>query len=109
MILGMPWIKQYNPIIDWQNRCITFNDKVIKKQQAICKHQQTHDPPHGTLWGLPEPSTFPHLTMLYIEAGQITKKDNWTHNLSKTIQNLWENQVTVHKIDKSTEIAIAAN
>ena len=48
-ILGMPWIKRYNPTINWQNGCITFNDQVIKKQQMIYEHQQTHDPPLGML------------------------------------------------------------
>ena len=47
--------------------------------------------------------------MSYIEAGQVAEKDNLTNNLSKTIQSVWENQVTIWKINKSTEIAIAVN
>ena len=49
----------------------------------IYKHQQTHDPPYRTLLGLLKPSTFPHLVMSYIEAGQIAEKDN----LTQPIQN----------------------
>ena len=61
----------------------------------IYKHQQAHDPLLGTLWGLPTTSTLLYLVMSYIEAGQVAEKDNLTNNLSKTIQSVWENQVTI--------------
>ena len=60
-------------------------------------------------WGLPETSTLPYLVMSYIKTSQVAEEDNLTHNLSKTIWNLWENQVAVQKTNKSTEITIAAN
>ena len=75
----------------------------------IYEHQQIHAPPLGTLWGLPETTTLPYLVMSYIEKNSIIKDDGLTHNLSKAIQGLWETQITIQKINKSTEIAIAAN
>ena len=51
----------------------------------IYEHQQTHDPPLGTLWGLPETPTLPYLVMSYIKEDSIAKEDHLTHNPSKTI------------------------
>ena len=47
--------------------------------------------------------------MSYIESDTITNDKRLMHNPSKAIQNLWKNQTNIHKMNKSTEIAIAAN
>ena len=73
------------------------------------EHQQKQDPPLGTLWGLPKPTTLPYLTITYIKNDVITDDEGLTHNPSKAIRDLWKSQINIHKINKSTEIAIAAN
>ena len=75
----------------------------------IHKCQQKQDPPLETLWGLPEPTTLLYLAMSYIESNTTIDNESLTHNLSKSIQNLWESQIKICKMNKSTEIAIAAN
>ncbi|OSC99797.1 hypothetical protein PYCCODRAFT_1347300, partial [Trametes coccinea BRFM310] len=33
--LGMPWIRRYNPKVDWVTGQFNFDSRVIKKQQQI--------------------------------------------------------------------------
>ena len=109
IILGMPWIHQYNPRINWQTGRITIPGRVIQQQQKIPKHQQEHDPSTGTLWGLPPPTTLRHLTISFIETMTIDEDDEGlTHNPIKAINHLLQTTRYVRKTNKSTEIAIAA-
>ena len=110
IILGMPWIRRYNPQIDWQKGQVRFNPKLIQRQQQIDEYQRTHQPPEGTQWGLPtkvDPIgtviSFIHSTVKEVDEDQLT------HNPSKAIQYLWDTATHIRKINKSTEIAIAAN
>ena len=48
VLFGMPWIRKYNPNIDWESGRITFKSDIIKKQQQIHKYQCEHDPPNST-------------------------------------------------------------
>ena len=110
IILGMPWIRRYNPKIDWQNGQIRFDRKTIQRQQRIHKYQQMHQPPEGTLWGLPVPTTTQDAVLSFIESSsEDIDEDQLTHDPSKVIKHLWDNSTRVRKMNKSTEIAIAAN
>ena len=53
IILGMPWIRKYNPKIDWESGQVRFDPSLIKRQQQIHRYRQKHDPPDGELWGFP--------------------------------------------------------
>ena len=89
IILGMPWIQRYNPTINWQTGRITISGKVIQRQQRIAKYQRDHDPPAGTLWGLPRSTTLKHLTVSFIETTATNEEDEQlTHNPIRAITQL---------------------
>lgn len=105
----MPWIQRYNPTINWQTGRITISGKVIQCQQRIAKYQKDHDPPAGTLWGLPCLATLKHLTVSFIETTVTNEEDEQlTHNPIRAITQLLQTTRYVQKTNKSTEIAIAA-
>ena len=106
----MPWIRRYNPKIDWQNGQAKFDRKTIQHQQQIHKYQQIHQLLEGSLWGLPVPTNTQDMVLSFIESSAEDIDENQlTHNPSKVIKHLWDNSTQVRKMNKSTEIAIAAN
>ncbi|PIL22295.1 hypothetical protein GSI_14983 [Ganoderma sinense ZZ0214-1] len=108
-ILGMPWIRKYNPEINWRTGQLTINDKIIAQQLRIQQYQDKHEPPTGTLWGLPPPQTLQHLALSFIEAQyDYIEEERLIHNPIKIITQLLEANQQVNRMNKSTEIAIAA-
>ena len=88
VIFGMPWICKYNPSIDWESGQVSFDPKRITRQQDIQKYRQTHDPPEGTLWGLPTPRNDQTLVMAYtetIDLKEALEEDVLMHNPSKIL------------------------
>ena len=112
VLFGMPWIRKYNPNIDWESGRITFKSDIIKKQQQIHKYQCEHDPPEGMLWNFPVKPLNQDLVVSFVRA--IPDEDDadpdserLTFNPSRAIE-LWYRKKKIRKINKSTEIAIAA-
>ena len=112
VLFGMPWIRKYNPNIDWESGRITIPTDIIKKQQRIHKYQSEHDPPDGMLWGFPSQpenqdlvASFIHT--MYEDEDESEDSDKLTHNPSRTIEQ-WYRRNQIRKVNKSTEIAIAA-
>ncbi|KAJ8456138.1 hypothetical protein ONZ51_g12256 [Trametes cubensis] len=111
VLFGMPWIHKYNPNIDWESGHITFKSDIIKQQQ-IHKYQCEHDPPEGMLWNFPVKPLNQNLVVSFVRA--IPDKDDadpdseqLTFNPSRAIE-LWYRKKKIRKIDKFTEITIAA-
>ena len=105
----MVWIKRYNPTINWWTGTVTIDNKTIAKQQKIQRHQDTHTPPLGTIWGIPALDTLKHLVLLYIERVlDILEDESLTHNPIKIIDQLLETTVHAHKTTTLTKIAIEA-
>ncbi|KAJ8455645.1 hypothetical protein ONZ51_g12371 [Trametes cubensis] len=112
VLFGMPWICKYNPNIDWESGCITFQLDIIKKQQQIYKYQCEHNPPEGMLWNFPVKPLNQDLVVLFVRA--IPDEDDadpdserLTFNPLRAIE-LWYRKKKIQKINKSTKIAIAA-
>ena len=112
VLFGMPWIRKYNPNIDWESGRITFKSDIIKKQQQIHKYQCEHDPPEGMLWNFPVKPLNQDMVVSFVRA--IPDEDDadpdserLTFNPSRAIE-LWYRKKKIRKINKSTEIAIAA-
>ena len=91
VLFGMPWIRKYNPNIDWESGRITIPTDIIKKQQRIHKYQSEHDPPDGMLWGFPSQpenqdlvTSFIHT--MYEDEDESEDSDKLTHNPSRTIE-----------------------
>ena len=109
IILGMPWIKRYNPTINWRTGSVTISNKTIVEQQKLQQYQATHDPPPGTVWGLPAPGTLQHLVLSFVETlGDILEEEPLTHSPAKVIDRLLQMTAYVNRTNKSTEIAIEA-
>ena len=123
VIFGMPWIRKYNPSIDWESGQVSFDPKRITRQQDIQKYRQTHDPLEGTLWSLPTPRNDQTLVMAYtetIDLKEALEEDVLTHNPSKILARLAHLAITgsnkrsskgrnISRTTKSTELAVAAN
>ena len=110
VLFGAPWIRKYNPIINWQTGQIRFKANVIKEQQQIHKYQVEHDPPEGRLWNFPMESPNRELVVSFIHTNQEEEDEDeeiLTHNPSRVLQRLYQSQ-QLRKVNKSTEIAIAA-
>ena len=112
VLFGMPWIRKYNPNIDWESGRITFKSDIIKKQQQIHKYQCEHDPPEGMLWNFPVKPLNQDMVVSFVRA--IPDEDDadpdserLMFNPSRAIE-LWYRKKKIRKINKSTEIAIAA-
>ena len=94
----------------------TLTGKVVESSSTprpfkrIHQYQQTHNPPPGTLWGLPGTGPVQDAVISYIEAPiEEIEEDQLTHSPSKVLKYLWDNAAKLRKMTKSTEIAIAAN
>ena len=70
VLFGAPWIRKYNPIINWQTGQIRFKANVIKEQQQIHKYQVEHNPPEGRLWNFPMESPNRELVVSFIHTNQ---------------------------------------
>ena len=53
VILGMPWLRRYNPSIDWRGCTVSFDDQ--HKQRHVLRRAPTG----LAVWKLPSPSPFP--------------------------------------------------
>ena len=112
VILGIPWIRRYNPAIDWESGRVTFDPKNIKRSQQIHKYQTKHQPPEGTLWGIPTVPENQDLVLSFTTANsEEDDEELLIHNPSRVLGNLFKKTHSGHlrKINKSTEIAVAAN
>ncbi|KAJ8488068.1 hypothetical protein ONZ51_g3765 [Trametes cubensis] len=68
VLFSMPWIRKYNPNIDWESGRITFKLGIIKKQQQIHKYQCKHDPPEGMPWNFPVKPLNQDLVVSFVRA-----------------------------------------
>ena len=48
-LIGMPWMRQYNPEIDWETGHITIKDAKIKWEQKVDTYRHSHEPPPRTI------------------------------------------------------------
>ena len=111
IILGMPWIRRYNPQIDWQNGKVRFAPSIIRKWQKVNAYQRKTKPPEGSLWGLHGQTKDLQVKVIsFIEdPPSDIEEDQLTHRPSQAINHLWNNILHIRKTNISTEIAIAAN
>ena len=115
IIFGVPWVRSYNPTINWATGKISFNNKQIVQQQRIRTYRQTHDPPSGTLWGLAPVESINDLALAFTETTIVDPLDDeiLTHNPDKVIDYLLrlakQKPQQVNKTNVSTEIAIEAS
>ena len=116
ILFGMPWIKTFNPQINWETGRVSFNDKKVRTEQRVQQYRKTHDPPSGTLWGLPMVETIPDLTLAFTQTiapdEVYDDEDLIIHNPDKVLEHLRlmarQGNQHVRKTNISTEIAIAA-
>ena len=110
VILGIPWIRKYNPSIDWDSGRITISQERIKQQRRIHTYRQTHEPPPGTLWGLPLVSENQDIILSYttVENDDSDDEESLRYDPSEVLERLAETY-RLQRINKSTEIAVAAN
>ena len=115
IIFGMPWIRAYNPTIEWDSGRVTFGDALLKRQEKIFKYRQTHAPPPGTLWGLPMVTTNDETVISFVSSREedLEDEDCVPHNPDKYLEQLLrlakqKPRYVRASTNISTEIAIAA-
>lgn len=112
-ILGNPWIRTYNPTVNWETGTFKFDPKIITKQQHTQEYRKTHEPPPGiAMWGLPyDPQPDHSRVIAYIQEDEaIQEKDQWKHSTNTVLTQLWQtlSQPQIRRVNKSTELAIQA-
>lgn len=115
-ILGIPWIRRYNPKVDWATGHFEFDPHIVKRQQAIREYQTKHDPPPGIpMWGLPRSptpagETLHHYINQLVDHADI--EDRWDRPSNVAITALWKQankEAVVRKATMSTNLAVRAH
>jgi len=115
VILGLPWLKEANPNIDWEKESLTLDDKVDQSRELVEQHNirnvtrfnPSKRDPSGTFY---EPQDrkglFSHLDYEEPELFTIRAVKAWAwETILQASLIRWPNNAEIQKINVATELA----
>ena len=115
IILGLPWLKEANPNIDWEKESLTLDDKIDQSKELVELHNirnitrfdpSKHDP-SGTSYGPQDRrGLFSHLDYEEPEPFTVRAVKAWAcETILRASLIKWPNNTEIRKISVATELA----